>query len=1209
MDNGFSKAEQRIRAWTSGPLDLSNLGLETVPDSIGQLTSLTQLALSGNQLTTVPDSIGQLTSLTQLTLSGNQLATVPDSIGQLTSLTELYLSGNLLATVPDSIGQLTSLTTLYLHDNLLATVPNSIGQLTSLTTLYLHNNQLTTVPDSIGQLTSLTTLYLHDNQLATVPDSISQLTSLTTLYLDGNQLTTVPDSIGRLTSLTRLDLHDNLLTTVPDSISQLTSLTTLTLHDNQLKTVPDSIVQLTSLTELYLHDNQLTTVPDSIGQLTSLTTLTLYNNQLTTVPDSITQLTSLTTLRLYNNQLTTVPDSIGRLTSLTTLRLHDNQLTTVPDSITQLTSLTQLYLHDNQLTTLPDSIGQLTSLTQLTRYNNQLTTAPDSIGQLTSLTELRLYNNELTTVPDSITQLTSLTQLYLHDNQLTTLPDSIGRLTSLTRLDLHDNLLATVPDSIGQLTSLTQLYLSGNQLTTVPDSITQLTSLTQLYLHNNQLTTVPDSITQLTSLTTLYLHNNQLTTVPDSISQLTSLTELTLHNNPVSDSVPGSVLEGRPADVIRYLLDLRQDEEPLNELKLLILGRGGAGKSSIKDRLLKDEFDPDRLETPGVDIDRWPFDIETSTVQLNVWDFAGQEIAHATHRFFLTERSVYFVVLDARADTQDADAEYWCRIATAFGGDSPIIVVLNKQDLKAFDVDRNRLKDDFPNIAAFVKTDCVTRAGIDELQHCLQDVVGSHTALSDRFPQAWHHLKGHFADVEQLPDYQTLAEFRATCANLGEDNPNRQSTLARTLHALGLIIHYGDDPRLRDTAVLNPEWVTSSVYKLLRAREGADGDDGVLAFEDAQHVLEREEPEQVHYLINLMRRFELCFPIDGDQSWLVPDLLPKYQPELDPTWRTTTEAVRLQYSYRFLPEGLIAQFITRLHPLTEDQIRWRYGTVLEMEGASGLVQADTRERQVEVTVVGDDGPRQRLASLIRSQLGQLHGQIRGLTVGQKVELSQHTGVFTSVTTLEKDEASGAPISAAATDEGTVAVDQTSELNRISSPEARRTDLQRLSAFVSYSHSDSKMLEKLKVNLRVMEAQGYLSTWTDSRILPSGRWDDEIQQELEQADIIIFLVSSNMLASDYIRNVELKRALERRRSNETELVGVILEDCSWKAEAFAEYQVILGGKPANQHKPQRNAFYQVEKALQKLIDSMRNTGERIAPVEPGVLDVRERPDPE
>ena len=90
------------------------------------------------------------------------------------------------------------------------------------------------------------------------------------------------------------------------------------------------------------------------------------------------------------------------------------------------------------------------------------------------------------------------------------------------------------------------------------------------------------------------------------------------------------------------------------------MGRGQAGKSSIRDRLLFDSFDPHKPETPGIQIDRWPLSCDQETVIVRVWDFAGQEITHATHQFFLSERSIYLLVLDARADTQDRDAQIGC---------------------------------------------------------------------------------------------------------------------------------------------------------------------------------------------------------------------------------------------------------------------------------------------------------------------------------------------------------------------------------------------------------------------------------------------------------------------------------------------------------------------------------------------------------------------
>ena len=281
-------------------LNLTDLGLIAVPDSVGQLTALTTLDLGNNQLTTLPDSLGQLTALTDLSLRGNQLTTLPDSVGQLTALTDLDLSSYQLTTLPDSLGQLIALTDLSLRGNQLTTLPDSLGQLTALTDLDLSSNQLTTLPDSVGQLIALTTLDLGGNQLTTLPDSLGQLTALTTLYLGGNQLTTLPDSVGQLTALTTLDLGGNQLTTLPDSLGQLAALTILGLDGNQLTTLPDSVGQLTALTTLYLSNNQLTTLPDSLGRLTALTTLDLDGNQLTTLPDSVGQLTALTDLYLGN---------------------------------------------------------------------------------------------------------------------------------------------------------------------------------------------------------------------------------------------------------------------------------------------------------------------------------------------------------------------------------------------------------------------------------------------------------------------------------------------------------------------------------------------------------------------------------------------------------------------------------------------------------------------------------------------------------------------------------------------------------------------------------------------------------------------------------------------------------------------------------------------------------------------------------------------
>jgi internalin A len=117
-----------------------------------------------------------------------------------------------------------------------------------------------------------------------------------------------------------------------------------------------------------------------------------------------------------------------------------------------------------------------------------------------------------------------------------------------------------------------------------------------------------------------------------------------------------------------------------------------------------------------------------------------------------------------------------------------------------------------------------------------------------------------------------------------------QDSLAVHLHSLGIALNYKDDPRLRDTHVLNPHWVTNGIYTLLNAPELADRK-GELAATCLDRLLDSNHypPERHGFLLDLMRKFELCFRFEEDDSrFLIPDLLDKQQPEAAATLTPTT---------------------------------------------------------------------------------------------------------------------------------------------------------------------------------------------------------------------------------------------------------------------------------------------------------------------------------
>ncbi len=242
-------------------LDLSELNLTAVPDTLCRLANLQQLTLGNNQITTIPRSLSQLTKLQRLFLNNNQITAIPDSFAHLTNLQMLSLGNNQITAIPDCLAQLADLQSLLLHNNQITAIPDSLAHLTDLQRLFLNNNQITAVPDSLAKLANLQELFLNNNQITAIPDSLAKLAKLQRLYLNNNQIAAIPDSLARLAKLQELYLGNNRITVIPDSLAQLVSLQTLSLDDNHVTTIPDSLARLTNLRILDLVDNPL---PDEV---------------------------------------------------------------------------------------------------------------------------------------------------------------------------------------------------------------------------------------------------------------------------------------------------------------------------------------------------------------------------------------------------------------------------------------------------------------------------------------------------------------------------------------------------------------------------------------------------------------------------------------------------------------------------------------------------------------------------------------------------------------------------------------------------------------------------------------------------------------------------------------------------------------------------------------------------------------------------------
>jgi hypothetical protein len=147
-------------------------------------------------------------------------------------------------------------------------------------------------------------------------------------------------------------------------------------------------------------------------------------------------------------------------------------------------------------------------------------------------------------------------------------------------LDLEGLGLLRVPNSVRSLRRLESVNLARNHIQELPPWIGELGEVKGISLDGNRLQVVPESIRSLRQLRILWLSNNRLVGLPTALSEL-PLQELRLDGNPDLD-LPEGILNAHPREVLRYYFESRADDgQPLRELKLLLVGRGKAGKTTL----------------------------------------------------------------------------------------------------------------------------------------------------------------------------------------------------------------------------------------------------------------------------------------------------------------------------------------------------------------------------------------------------------------------------------------------------------------------------------------------------------------------------------------------------------------------------------------------------------------------------------------------------
>ncbi len=944
---------------------------------------------------------------------------------------------------------------------------------------------------------------------------------------------------------TYLNLSRLSLDKIPRQLNNLPYILRLDLSTNKLNKI-ERLKGFHNLKELYLYNNKINKI-ENLENFTKLTELWLDNNLISEL-ENLEKLTNLNVLRLNDNQISKI-ESLENLAKLTELLIKNNRIDNTQGLDKQM-RLKVLDLTNNQLTKI-EGLHGLVKIERLQLSQNQISKI-ENLENLAKLKILKLQKNNISEI-EGLDKLTNLTQLWLQNNQITEIK-GLDNLTQLSILTLGNNQINEIK-GLDKLKQLTQLWLGNNQINEIK-GLNKLTNLTQLWLQNNQISKIPLSLLdfKLNILwTTAYIEKG-----------------ISIGDNPITTPPIETVQQGNKA-IRNYYKQLQKGKKQyLLEAKLLLVGSGGAGKTTLAKKIKEgiDATPPTEDDTTrGIEIHHYDFPVtakeklKDQNFRMNIWDFGGQEIYHSTHQFFLTRRSLYVLVMDAR--TEGNHVNYWSQVVDLLSEGSPMLIVENqKQGYKQVAFNFPAYQARFPNICGpmmhsnFKDEPQTLEKIIAAIKYHIQFLPG----IGDELPEAWVNVRKAIEKEEAAgKNYISIERYVELC-EIEELNYQQALRLSSDyLHPVGVFLHFQNNPVLKNTVILKNTWATDAVYAVLKHDKIVKETQGRFSKVDLNDIwsapkYERKQGE----LLELMKEFEICYQTDDGQTYIAPQLLPDKQPKYHlPKGINTT----LFYDYGFMPKGLLHRFIVRNHRLiVREEWMWQQGVVLHLdEHTYATVIESYDNKQIHIQCVGEQP--KKLMDKITHEIDAINHTFKRIKVEKKVRCNCRI-CKGAVPTTEKE----APTYYDYSDlERRLARRKATIECKFSYDDVNVVDLLldvfthlpgqtgQTKIFISYSKEDVTFKNELIKFLQPLEPQ--IALFHDRQILPGNKWDDEIQKELKSSDIILCLVSSDFLATEYVMETEIPIALDMQESGQAVVIPVILRPCGWKDTALANFNAL------------------------------------------------------
>ncbi|WML86570.1 leucine-rich repeat domain-containing protein [Thiothrix subterranea] len=1005
--------------------------------------------------------------------------------------------------------------------------------LPALQTLDCSSNQINNL--TLRDLPALQTLDCRSNQISDL-SPLRDLPALQTLDCRSNQISDL-SPLRDLPALQELDCSSNQISDL-SPLCDLPALQTLDCSSNQISDL-SPLRDLPALQELDCRSNQISDL-SPLRDLPALQTLYCDSNQISDL-SPLRDLPALQRLDCSSNQISDL-SPLHDLPALQRLDCDSNQISDL-SPLRDLPALQTLYCDSNQISDL-SPLCDLPALQTLDCRSNQINNL--TLRDLPALQTLDCRSNQINNL--TLRDLPALQTLDCRSNQINNL--TLRDLPALQTLDCSSNQINNL--TLRDLPALQTLDCSYNQTNNL--KLRDLPTLQRLDCSYNQISDLSPlrDLPALQKLTCGANEINDLSAIDDLLLS-DQLQKFSFHDSPKS-GIPSALLGSYHGDnCLENIKHYRQaillhGSVTQKQLKIQLVGNGRVGKTTLAIALETGKpVEEDCASTHGITIKTIPFPMDNGdTINLNVWDFGGQEIYHATHRLFLSSDCLYLLLWAEETEENDQEIRhsinYWLEAIQDLGGNSPIIIVKNQRDRakNKSPVPPELAMEELDQECEFVSISAKKYQGIYKLRGIIEEFLyDPKLQVRVELPNTWVAVQEQLEALKATDKSIAFSHFRDLCMAAGIDYVD---WFVDYLHKIGVLFYQKNT--FQDQVILDQNWVIDAAYRVFDpngCREDIEDKRGKFKGKFTRSIWSDVDDVERQIYLDFMRNCGICYEPQyrdnqykaipfAEREFIIPALLP---PE-SKTQKARREQSQpddwlLVVDYPFLHRSIIERLILRLGETYDSEV-WRTGIFCETEFGEVLLHCEpatpncktSNAGQLQFYIRANQQPN-KLVQVLRKLVKEISPQ----PPRYKEYLQQGNKAREALPPFDDEEVEKVR-------------------SRLDPIEPTKT----LKLFISYSRADREHKLTLEKHLRLIKEalkhQVKLIIWSDHLMDAGEGVNDQILPELRSADLILLLVSPDFLDPErYSCRIELPIALERHEKEKTPVIPVIVHHTLWQ----------------------------------------------------------------